>query len=263
MTTAELADNYTRTLASQNVILLTTAGSHVLGLSTAMSDYDELGVFIESLDNIAGFRPTDTIVYRTADDRSGTANTRSMPQDRDVTLYGLRKYLKLALGGNPNILTALFTPANACPSLKTVGIDLQALAPTIVSRQAGNAYLGYLHSQRLRLQGSQGQKRVIRREVEDVLGFDAVYAMHMLRLGFQGQELLETGRLSLPMRTSQQSYLTQVRNGEFTVDECLREGQNMEDNIRRLIDVSDLPVTPDWAAVETWMVDAYRESWRQ
>ena len=49
-------------------------------------------------------------------------------------------------------------------------------------------------------------------------GFDTKYAMHMLRLGFQGVELLTTGRLSLPMREPERSFLLDVRRGK--VDEA-------------------------------------------
>src|SRR5688572_31106775 len=42
-----------------------------------------------------------------------------------------------------------------------------------------------------------------RPELEEMYGFDTKYAMHMLRLGFQGVELLTTGRLNLPMRSEE------------------------------------------------------------
>jgi len=53
-----------------------------------------------------------------------------------------------------------------------------------------------LQAQKQRLTGERGQKRIHRPELEEMYGFDTKCAMHMLRLGFQGVELLTTGRLS-------------------------------------------------------------------
>jgi len=57
-------------------------------------------------------------------------------------------------------------------------------------------------------------------------GFDTKYAMHMLRLGFQGVELLTTGRLSLPMREPERSYLLDVRRGRLANSHASHEPAN-------------------------------------
>jgi hypothetical protein len=88
-----------------------------------------------------------------------------------------------------------------------VGRELRALSPKIVSRRVQAPYLGYLQAQKQRLTGERGQKRIHRPALEQLYGFDTKYAMHMLRLGFQGVELLTAGRLSLPMREPERSYL--------------------------------------------------------
>ena len=51
-----------------------------------------------------------------------------------------------------------------------------------------------------RARGERGQLRVHRPELVDEHGHDTTYAMHMLRPGYQGRELLETGGISPPMR---------------------------------------------------------------
>jgi len=74
------------------------------------------------------------------------------------------------------------------------GAELRALTPAIVSRRVQGPFLGYLQAQQQRLTGERGQKRIHRPELEEMYEFDTKYAMHMLRLGFQGVELLTTGR---------------------------------------------------------------------
>jgi hypothetical protein len=93
-------------------------------------------------------------------------------------------------------------------------------------------------------------------------GFDTKYAMHMLRLGFQGVELLTTGRLSLPMREPERSYLLDVRRGKITEQECLTRAGELERELADLEATSALPEAPEEARVEEWVLEAYRRSGR-
>ncbi|HEY1366363.1 MAG TPA: hypothetical protein VGF23_04585 [Gaiellaceae bacterium] len=90
---------------------------------------------------------------------------------------------------------------------------MRALRGTLLSRRAGRGYLGYLHGQKQRLLGIQGQKRVNRPELVEAHGFDTKYAMHAARLGYQGLELLETGSLTLPMPEPERSRVMAIRTG--------------------------------------------------
>jgi len=93
-------------------------------------------------------------------------------------------------------------------------------------------------------------------------GFDTKYAMHMLRLGFQGVELLTTGRLSLPMREPARSFLLDVRRGKVSEQECLTRAGELEQELTDLETVSPLPAEPDESRVEAWVLDAYRRRWK-
>ncbi len=93
-------------------------------------------------------------------------------------------------------------------------------------------------------------------------GFDTKYAMHMLRLGFQGVELLTTGRLSLPMREPERSFLLDVRRGKVGEQECLARAGELEQELTDLAATSPLPDEPNDVRVEAWVLNAYRRRWR-
>jgi hypothetical protein len=93
-------------------------------------------------------------------------------------------------------------------------------------------------------------------------GFDTKYAMHMLRLGFQGVELLTTGRLSLPMREPARSFLVDVRRGKVSEQDCLTRAGELERELADLETASPLPEAPDETRVEEWVLDTYRRTWR-
>jgi hypothetical protein len=83
----------------------------------------------------------------------------------------------------------------------------------------------------------------------------------MLRLGFHGVELLPTGRLSLPMREPERSFLLDVRRGKISEQDCLTRAGELEQEPCALETTSPLPESPDETHVEEWMVEAYRRSW--
>ena len=193
---------------------------------------------------------------------STTPDARSGAGDLNLTIYSLRKGVRLALRGNPTILLLLFTPDEHLVTCDALGAELRALAPSIVSRRAQGPYLGYLQAQKQRLTGERGQKRVHRPELEALYGFDTKYAMHMLRLGFQGVELLTTGRLSLPTQEPARSFLLDVRRGRVSEQACLERPGELELQLTALATASPLPPEPDEARVEDWVLAAYRRSWR-
>lgn len=239
----------------RNTVLLTEAGSTVLGLSVG-GDRDELGICIPPPEYVIGLRHFEQWVHRTQPD-----GVRSGDGDLDLTIYSLRKWCSLALKGNPTILLMLFTPDEACSVLEGPGEALRGYAPIFASRKAGNAFLGYMQQQRQRLMGERGQMRVKRPELVDAHGFDTKYAGHILRLGFQGVEYLQTGRISVPMLSMDRSYVLQVRQGELDLNTVLTRAGELEEEMKDLIDVSPLPDEPDFHEVNLFLAEAHELWW--
>jgi hypothetical protein len=182
-----------REISERGLILRTTVGSVVHGLSNpGTDDRDELGVCVEPPEYLLGFHRFEHFVYRTQPE-----GMPSGPGDLDLTVYGLRKYCRLGLKGSPTTLLPLFVDGEDVIARTPAGEALQALAPAFVARSTGRAFLGYLDAQR---QGLLGERHATRtRELSGDHGYDTKYAMHALRIGYQGIELLETGRITLPV----------------------------------------------------------------
>ena len=85
--------------------------------------------------------------------------------------------------------------------------------------------------------------------------------MHMLRLGFQGVELLTTGNLSLPMREPERSFLLDVRRGKVSEQDCLTKAGALERELEDLATSSPLVEEPDEQRVQDWVLTAYRKRW--
>lgn len=226
-----------RLIAEPTTILRGLVGSSVHGLVLAgTDDRDEMGVCVEPRRFVVGFGKFEQWVYRSAAEREGHAGARSHAGDLDLTVYSLRKWARLALQGNPTVLLLLYLPEAALVIRTAAGEQLQRLAPAFSSRRAGRRFLGYLEAQRQRLVGERGQRDINRTELVEQFGYDTKYAMHMLRLGYQGVEFLESGRLTLPIKEPARSHLMDVRSGRSNLADVLAECTDLEMRLSALLE---------------------------
>ncbi len=245
---------YRRAAAFDNRILHGLVGSTVHGLELAgQDDRDEMGVFVEPPESAVGLHSFEHWV-----ERSQPEGVRSGPGDLDLTLYSLRKFVRLALAGNPSILLLLFVPEADLQLSTPAGVELRDLSPCFIAARVQEAYRGYMAAQKERLLGERGQMRVKRPELVEAHGYDTKYAMHTLRLGLQGVELLETGRLNLPMRDPDRSTVMAVRRGDVDFPEALRLIEEAEARLRACTPPRD---EPDRARIEQWLVATHLAHW--
>lgn len=254
-----------REAAEHATILRCQVGSGLHGTAVAgTDDRDEMGVCIAPPRFVVGLAPFEQYVHRTAWERTGThqrsrEQPRSQPGDVDLIVYALRKWMRLALAANPTVLLPLFAPPSEYVTLTPLGRELLDLTPHILSRRAARTFGGYAVSQRRRLLGLRGRHGSPRSPSPG--GYDGKYAMHMLRLGLQGVELLETGRMTLPVPEPGLGLLRAVRAGDVPLPEVLDHAQRAERRLDALAYESPLPVVPDVDAVDDWLVSAHLSSW--
>lgn len=239
-------------------ILRSRVGSEVLGVNLAGGDRDEMGICVEPSEYVVGLKHFEQYVHRTQPD-----GVRSGPGDLDLTVYGLRKWCSLALKGNPSVLMLLFTPLDDCTVFTADAARLRDMAWAFASRRAGSAFLGYAQQQRQRLLGERGQRNVKRPELEAAYGYDTKYAGHIIRLGFQGNEYLETGSITVPMPLRQREYILQVRRGEHSLQAVLTRAGELEEGLKDLMETSLLPEEPAYDAVNDFLADVYLSRWNR
>lgn len=238
-------------------ILRIEVGSTVHGLGVqGTDDRDELGVFIEPPQYVIGLKHYEQLVHR--DQPQGV---RSQPGDLDLTIYTLRKFCSLALKGNPSILLLFNVPDEKCIVLDPDGRELRDLAWAFASRKAGAAFLGYMQQQRQRLMGERGQMNVKRPELVEKYGYDTKYAGHIIRLGFQGIEYMNTGGFTIPMHEEERDYILAVRTGQVSEQEVLTRAGQLEADLKDAIDCSTLPKEPAYDVVNQFLVDTYHSYW--
>lgn len=85
--------------------------------------------------------------------------------------------------------------------------------------------------------------------------------MHALRIGVQGVELLQTGRISLPVPEPDRTRLRAIRAGTVAPEEVVAEIDVVTARLEALTADGGLPDRPDAARVDAFLVSAYARAW--
>jgi len=268
------ASEEARRIAEEGMILRAQVGSGVHGTSiSGQDDRDEMGICLEPPEYVTGLArvpaglhaetsrvPFEQYQRHTVWDNPGGLANRSGAGDLDVVIYSARKWARLALAGNPTVLLLLFVPDEEVVYRNDAGAELCANAERFVSRLAAQRFLGYLVAQRTAMTGETGA-HTNRPELFPAHGYDTKYAMHALRLGLQGVELLTTGRITLPVPEPSRELLRTVRRGELPLPAVL---DLIGDAERQLVSLQSAPAVreePDRAWVDGWLHRSYLAYW--
>lgn len=266
------ASEEARAIAERGLILRVQVGSGVHGTSVKdQDDRDEMGICLEPPEFVTGLArvggtdaassvPFEQYQRHTVWDQPGGVANRSGAGDLDVVIYSARKWCRLAVAGNPTVLLALFVPDQDVVFRNRVGVELVDNAHRFVSRLAADRFLGYLQSQRSAMTGEVGA-HTNRPELVAQHGYDTKYAMHAMRLGLQGVELLRTGRITLPVPEPGLSYLRAIRRGELPLPEVVEAVSSAEAELAGLRDSSALPHQPDRSWVNDWLHRSHLDYW--
>jgi len=119
-----------------NLIYKVLAGSRAYGLATPESDIDTRGVCIPPRRYLLGLTPFEQWEDAT----------------KDNVIYALAKFVRLALGCNPNIIEILYVAPEHILFINEYGERLREQRALFLTRKAGQTFSGYAISQLQRLE---------------------------------------------------------------------------------------------------------------
>ena len=250
-----------RRIAFDNEILRSVVGSGVHGLAIeGTDDNDEMGVYIEPLEHVLG------IGHHREDYTSRTKpeGERSEPGDTDLVIYALRKYLRLAIKGNPTALLPMWAPESDLLICTDAGWSLRDSRHWFLSRDAVERFLGYMQGQHERMLGFGKRNRVpTRPELIEKYGWDVKYGSHALRLAYQGHEIAFSGKLTLPLEDETREHVLAVKRGERTKEEVSSEITALAEAVRKLLDSGSVAVRdkPNYEAIQAWAISTQKYHW--
>ncbi len=264
-----------RSIYEDGLILRTVVGSGVHGIAIeGTDDHDEMAVYIEPPEMVLGieawsythkgFQHSEGVGMPNYVWRTQPEGVRSGPGDTDLVAYSLRKYLRLAMKGNPTVLVPLWAPESDVLTSTELGLRLRRMRSAFMSQRAAHRFLAYMESQHDRMLGGGKRNRVPNRpELVAKHGYDTKFAAHALRLAIQGHEVTAHGTLTLPMEPGHRDLVLSVKRGEHTVDEVSAWVGEYRTATRRLLDrgLTPLPVEPACDRINAFAIRAHVKSW--
>lgn len=231
---------------------LVLSGSRLYGIDTTKSDYDYAGALVEPEAYRVGLKTYSQGKH----DQHGFEQHVFEGDNYEGTIYSLWKLVSMFADGNPTVLCYMF----ATPVRDDFGINTEGFRKAVASKRSGHRFLRYMESQRKSML-SQRSKHVTRTALVAAHGYDTKFAGHVIRLGYQGIEFLNTGKITLPMRDPERQFVVAVRNGEWPMSDVLMLAAELEAKMHTALADSPLPETPDYEALSQWVVMKYQNTW--
>jgi predicted nucleotidyltransferase len=247
---------YEQEMAEKNCILKLITGAHLYGTNTENSDKDYVGVFIPDKDYVLGLKECERVEQRTNPTSSGKRNTKD---DVDIVYYSLPKFIKLAMGANPNIIELLYAP-NKCILYKDdFGQGLIDNRDLFVSKKVKHTFLGYAYAQKQKLLTKQPEGG--RLEYIEKFGYDVKFASHLIRLLTEGMEFLVEGKVTLPLPNNQ--YVRDIKIGKHKLEDVLAAAQKYEDLVEQAYVNSKLQATPKIDMINQLQIHMLESYWKR
>jgi predicted nucleotidyltransferase len=134
----------------ENIIYLTLSGSIGYGTNIGKSDIDLRGVTMEKKENIYGFQSFEQFE----------------DPETDTVIYGLKKFVSLALKGNPNIIELLGTKEEHIIYINQYGKMLRDNRELFLSKRIIHTFGNYATAQLRRLQNALARDHYPQQEKE-------------------------------------------------------------------------------------------------
>jgi predicted nucleotidyltransferase len=222
--------------APRKILLSGVVGSTAYGLDHEGSDIDRMGLFAYPTMRWLGLHlPKDSI-----------HSTRP-----DITLHEARKFVGLALNGNPSIMELMWLKDYEVQT--AWGADLIEMRQAFLNKHSvRNAYLGYAQSQfkRLQTRGNGTFSADLGKRTEK-------HSRHLMRLVEQGFELYTTRNLTIRVKDPEKYH----EFGRTVAAGHLNEAQKylMRAEERFNGASSPLPDRPDEDRVQKWLLGVRKD----
>lgn len=231
-----------------NLLFLHVSGSRLYGMNNDDSDYDVRGIVIAPKE------------FWVASHQFEQFQCKIDNLKIDFVIYDFRKWLKLALDVNPNVVESLYVESDN-PNVVHESIywqRIRSIARSLVSRKGYHGFKGYTESQIQKMIVKHGNKTG-RQDLVKNFGFDTKFASHGFRLARQGYELLATGDITFPRPDAW--LLKDIKYGKIygpeDMDECAKELRHEADLLKEARDNSVLPLEPNYEVYNQLLISVF------
>lgn len=238
---------------TNNVHFLTIMGSRAYGTETPESDYDIYGWCIPPLDilfpwkkglvyGFDGFPNFEQFETKNINDGNG--------KELSFNIYNITKYFLLCANNNPNMLNSLYVPQNCILICSPIGQMVRDNRNLFLSKKVWITHKSYSFSQLRKMQTKEPSGK--RKAIRDEFGFDIKFAMNVVRLLYEVEQLLREGEVDLQLN---KEHLKAIRRGEVKYEDIVEFFNLKEKELEKVYHESKLPYSTDMNKVRQLLID--------
>lgn len=240
----------TESIIPKNTILLGYVGSiahgtHVPSIDpNSIDDKDIMGVCVGPVNSYFGLAR-----FEQKEKKEG---------EWDSVVYEIRKYFKLLLQQNPNVLGLLWLNEANYIHISDSGRLILDNKKIFVSKHAYHSFVGYAHGQlhRMTHNACEGYMGAKRKALVEKHGYDTKNAAHLIRLLRMGIEYLTDGTLRVFREDAHE--LKAIKRGEWGLDKVKAEADRLFALAQEAYIRSSLPSEPDYQRAEELLIHILR-----
>jgi predicted nucleotidyltransferase len=94
----------------------------------------------------------------------------------------------------------------------------------------------------------------VKTDTFETLGYDTKFASHLVRLYFEAEELLKTGRISFPFMGETRDTIMKVKLGGMKLDELMKLAESLRVRVDTAYATTLLPEEPDREYLNTYLI---------
>ena len=176
----------------------------------------------------------------------------------DVVLYDFRKFVRLLVKQNPNVVGMLWLEMEDYFYLGDEGKMLLAWRDAFRARQpAFDSFQGYAYGQLKQMNAGvfRGYMGAKRKALAAKMGYDCKNAGHLIRLLHMGAEYQRTGTLQV-RRTWDRDMLVEIKFGKWPLETVKKYAEDRFADMRKALAESVLPEMCDEGAIEAIVTQA-------
>jgi predicted nucleotidyltransferase len=202
----------------QNSILTAYRGSHSHGTFVPSTDENS----IDDIDLMSICIPSRSYYFGL--DTFGSRDTLEIKDGPwDIVAYEIRKFVRLLMKGNPNVIGILWLRPKDYFKLDQAGHLLLDFRKLFNSQAVYHSFLGYSNAQFYKMEhlahkGYMGEKR---KRLVEKYGYDCKNAAHLIRLMRMCNEWLETHEFQVYRPDAEQ--LIEIKTGKWSLEEVKKE----------------------------------------
>jgi predicted nucleotidyltransferase len=185
--------------------------------------------------------------------------TEKMEGELDMVVYDVRKFMRLLLGSNPNVIMMLWLRENHYLYRHECGHWLIQNRSEFLSKKVYNTFGGYAVGQIHKMESfaHEAHMGAKRKKIVAQYGYDTKNASHAIRILKMGIEILTSGVVNV-FRDDAQLYMD-IKRGAWTLEQVKAECERLRALLDEAYVRSSLPAEPNYELAESIMVEVHRK----